>query len=46
MVLYLYQQAFVKYRFGYGSTIGWGLFVLIVLFSIVNWKIVQRAGTR
>lgn len=46
MVLYLYQQAFVKYRFGYGSTIGWGLFVLIVLFSILNWNIVQRAGTR
>lgn len=46
MVLYLYQQAFVKDRFGYGSTIGWGLFVLIVLFSIVNWKIVQRTGAR
>jgi cellobiose transport system permease protein len=46
MVLYLYQQAFVKDRFGYGATIGWALFIIIVLFSVINWKIVQRAGTR
>lgn len=46
MALYLYQQAFIKDRFGYGSTIGWALFVIIVLFSLINWKIVQRAGVR
>ncbi|MBO0791859.1 MAG: sugar ABC transporter permease, partial [Ktedonobacteraceae bacterium] len=46
MVLYLYQQAFEGHQFGYGAAIGWGLFVLITLFSIVNWQIVQRPGRR
>jgi cellobiose transport system permease protein len=41
-VLYLYQQSFVKHDFGYGAAIGWGLFLLIVLFSIINWRIFQR----
>lgn len=41
-VLYLYQQTFVKNDFGYGATIGWGLFILIVLFSIINWRLFRR----
>lgn len=45
MVLYLYQQAFTNHQFGYGAAIGWGLFVIIVLFSALNWKLVQRPGT-
>ncbi len=45
MVLYLYQQAFTQNMFGYGAAIGWGLFVIIVLFSAFNWRVVQRAGT-
>lgn len=44
MVLYLYEQAFVQNQFGYGAAIGWGLFVVIVLFSILNWKLVGQAG--
>jgi cellobiose transport system permease protein len=44
MVLYLYEQAFVQNQFGYGAAIGWGLFVVIVAFSIVNWKLVGRTG--
>lgn len=46
MVLYLYQQAFGSYHFGYGATIGWGLFVVIVVFSLLNWMLVQRPGMR
>lgn len=46
MVLYLYQQAFGSYHFGYGAAIGWGLFVVIVLFSLLNWMLVQRSGSR
>lgn len=42
IVLYLYQQAFVNNRFGYGSAVAWALFVIIVVFSIINWKIVQK----
>jgi cellobiose transport system permease protein len=46
MVLYLYEQAFINNDFGYGSAIGWGLFVIMILFSIINWRLVQGAGTR
>lgn len=46
MVLYLYQQAFVLNDFGYGAAIGWGLFIIVILFSIINWRLVQGAGTR
>ncbi len=42
IVLYLYQQAFTKNLFGYGSAVAWGLFVVIAVFSFINWKIVQR----
>jgi cellobiose transport system permease protein len=46
IVLYLYQQAFTKNLFGYGSAVAWGLFVIIALFSLINWAIVQRTGSR
>jgi cellobiose transport system permease protein len=46
MVLYLYQQAFVQDQFGYGAAIGWGLFVIIVAFSIMNWALIGRTGGR
>lgn len=46
MVLYLYQQAFINNNFGYGAAIGWGLFVIMILFSIINWRLVQGAGER
>lgn len=46
MVLYLYEQAFINNDFGYGAAIGWGLFVIMILFSIINWRLVQGAGTR
>ncbi|ASN04163.1 carbohydrate ABC transporter permease [Virgibacillus necropolis] len=42
IVLYLYQQAFVKNLYGYGSAIAIGLFIIIMLFSLFNWKVVQR----
>jgi cellobiose transport system permease protein len=46
MVLYLYQQAFAFNQFGYGAAIGWALFVVMIIFSFVNWRLVQGAGTR
>lgn len=46
MVLFLYEQAFIQNDFGYGAAIGWGLFVIMILFSIINWRLVQGAGTR
>nr|WP_235680393.1 sugar ABC transporter permease [Paenibacillus albicereus] len=41
IVLYLYREAFVHNYFGYGAAVGWGMFLLIALFSIVNWLFVQ-----
>lgn len=46
LVLYLYQQAFENYQFGYGAAIGWALFVIVVLCSVLNWKLVRRTGLR
>ncbi|SMF83169.1 carbohydrate ABC transporter membrane protein 1, CUT1 family (TC 3.A.1.1.-) [Paenibacillus uliginis N3/975] len=45
IVLYLYREAFVNNYFGYGSAVGWGMFVLIALFSIINWRMVQGKGS-
>lgn len=44
IVLYLYQLAFVKYLFGYASTVAWGLFVIIAAFSYLNYKLIQKPG--
>lgn len=41
IVLYLYREAFVNNYFGYGAAVGWGMFILIALFSILNWRMVQ-----
>jgi cellobiose transport system permease protein len=41
IVSYLYFKAFsIDTQFGYGAAVGWALFILIVLFSIINWRIV------
>ena len=42
VVLYLYNKAFIGGSFGYGSAVSWGLFVIIGLFSLINWRLVQR----
>lgn len=42
MVLYFYSTAFAGNDFGYGAAIAWGIFVVVVLFSILNWRLVSR----
>lgn len=42
VVLYLYNKAFLERSFGYGSAVSWGLFVIIGVFSVINWKFTQR----
>ncbi|WP_274648872.1 carbohydrate ABC transporter permease [Paenibacillus humicola] len=42
IVLYLYREAFVNNYFGYASAVGWGMFVIIVLFSALNWTITKE----
>jgi cellobiose transport system permease protein len=44
MVLYFYDNAFVNNDFGYGAAIAWGIFVVVVLFAILNWRLIQRPG--
>ena len=45
-VLYLYREAFDFDQFGYGAAIAWALFVVILLFTAINWRVLQRRSER
>jgi multiple sugar transport system permease protein len=38
-VLYLYQVAFEQFRIGYASAIAWVLFFVILVFTLIQWKL-------
>ncbi|PTM60070.1 carbohydrate ABC transporter permease [Desmospora activa] len=40
-VMYLYDTAFTRYQYGYGSAIAFGLFLVIVVFSILSFKMMN-----
>lgn len=42
MTLYLYEEAFTRFSFGYASAIAWVLFVIIILFSLFNMFLTRR----
>jgi multiple sugar transport system permease protein len=42
MVMYLYNTAFRNYNFGYGATIGTGLFLIILVAVILAYKLVNK----
>jgi cellobiose transport system permease protein len=42
MMLYQYWQAFASHRFGYGAAVSWVIFFIILAFTFLNWKLVQR----
>lgn len=42
MVLYLYDQAFAQNQFGYGAAVAWGIFVVVIVLSLLNWRILNR----
>jgi cellobiose transport system permease protein len=44
VVMYLYQQAFIKNSFGYGSAVAWGLFIITALVTLLNWKLMKKSG--
>lgn len=44
MVLYFFQQTFDNNDFGYGAAVAWGIFLVVILFSIINWRLVRRRG--
>ncbi|MFJ5260300.1 carbohydrate ABC transporter permease [Streptomyces sp. NPDC088387] len=46
MVLYFFQQTFDNNDFGYGAAVAWGIFLVVVLFSVINWRLLQRRDER
>lgn len=46
MVLYFYSVAFQENRFGYGATIAWGVFVVVMFFSAINWLVTRERKVR
>ena len=44
MVMYLYNTAFKNSNHGYGAAIGYGLFIMILIFSIISFKFINRKG--
>lgn len=42
ITMYMYENAFQRFHYGYGAAIAWTLFLMIVLISILNAVIVRR----
>ncbi len=42
LVLYLYRNGFQYFKMGYASAIAWMLFLIIVLFTIVQFRLARR----
>jgi cellobiose transport system permease protein len=42
MQLYMYWQTFPSDHYGYGAAISWIMFIIVLLFSIVNWRVIMR----
>lgn len=42
MVLYFFSVAFQENRYGYGAAIAWGVFVIVMFFSFINWIITKE----
>jgi cellobiose transport system permease protein len=47
VVMYLYEKAFAgtQFDFGYAAAIGWAIFLLIAVISLINFLIVRRIRT-
>ena len=42
MVYYIYKSAFTFYKFGYASTLAFGLFALLFVFTLIQLRIYRR----
>jgi multiple sugar transport system permease protein len=42
LVLYIYQQAFVGFNMGYASLLAWVLFLIILVVTLINFKLAGR----
>lgn len=45
VALFLYEQGFRNFSFGYAATIAWVLFLIILGFSVVNLLMTRRIGS-
>jgi len=41
-VVYLFRVAFEQFKMGYGSTVAWVLFLVILVFTLIQWKLSDR----
>ncbi|MGI5163820.1 carbohydrate ABC transporter permease [Spirillospora sp. CA-253888] len=44
ITMYMFDNAFGDDRYGYAAAVSWALFLLIIVFSLVNFLFVRRAG--
>jgi multiple sugar transport system permease protein len=42
LVMYIYETAFNFYRMGYGSAMSWLLFLIIVAFSLIQFRVLRE----
>ena len=42
VVLYLYRNGFQYFKMGYASAIAWLLFVIIVFFTVIQFRLANR----
>lgn len=42
MVLYFYHQTFDNNRYGYGAAIAWSVFLVVIVFVLINWRLLAR----
>ncbi|GAA4613691.1 sugar ABC transporter permease [Actinoallomurus liliacearum] len=42
VAMYMFENAFNRYQYGYGSAVAWMLFLLILVFSVVNFLLIRR----
>lgn len=42
MVTYLYNTAYTNFQYGYGASVAYGIFMLIVIFSVVSFMVSTR----
>lgn len=40
-VLYLYRQGFTSHRMGYASAVGYALFIIILIFTLIQMKVLK-----
>ena len=45
MVLDFYREAFNNNNYGYGAALAWAIFVIVGIFTVINWRLFGRKGS-